>query len=70
MIRIRFTLNQALTMVDCGLSDLGSDPSRSMLLTESDCETILRRVPRVGRTQKSICRKVAAALEAERKRRA
>lgn len=61
--RIRFSLGQALCMLDLGLDKrLGVDLNRSMLLTEDDCRTILCHVPRVGRTAMSIRRKVASLL--------
>lgn len=64
-IKLRFTLNQALTMVDAGLADhLGPDPSRMMRLAPEDCQAILNRIHRVGRTNMSIRRKVASALSA------
>lgn len=69
MIRIRFTLNQVLELVDCGMQGhIGHDATRSMILTEHDCEEILKRVPRTGRTRMSIRRKVASALERKKER--
>jgi hypothetical protein len=59
--RLRFTLNQALYLLDSGVP-LNVDISRSMLMTASDADAILAFVPRNGRTAMSIRRKVAEAL--------
>jgi hypothetical protein len=64
-IKLRFTLNQVLTMVDAGLQNhLAADPNRTMRMTPGDCRAILARLHRIGRTNMSIRRKVASALRA------
>ncbi len=60
MIHLTISTHQAMLMMDLGVDGkLSVDLSKSMLLTEADLDTILRFVPRRGRTGMSLRRKVA-----------
>lgn len=57
---LTLTREQQLLFIDLGLhSKLGVDVTRTMAVNDQDCEEILKYVPRVGRTAKTLRQKVA-----------
>ena len=60
-LRLTVTKAMGLLMMDYGIDQkLGVDPSRSMLLQQSDLEYILSVVPRRGKTGMALRRRCAA----------